>query len=136
MSRNSLIEKVEKEQKRQEHPLFHVGDTVDVHMRIIEGDKERIQIYGGTVIGKRGTGVSETFLVYRLAYGSSMEKMFLLHSPKIAKIVVKKRGKVRRAKLYYLRGQSGKKARVQELLKAKAVSSKASVSSVEEGQAN
>ena len=119
MSQNSLIEKIEKEQKQSNHPLFHVGDTIDVHMRIIEGDKERIQVYSGTVIGKKGTGISETFVVYRLAYGSSMEKIFLLHSPKISKIVVKKKGKVRRAKLYYLRGQSGKKARVQELLRAK-----------------
>ncbi len=122
MSQNSLIEKVEKEEKGKEHPLFRVGDTVDVHMRIIEGDKERIQVYSGTVIGRKGSGISETFTVYRIAYGSSMEKLFLLHSPKIAKIVVKKRGKVRRAKLYYIRGKSGKKARVQELLKAKSTS--------------
>lgn len=124
MSQNALIEKVTSKQKKTNPTPFRVGDTVDVHMRIIEGDKERIQIYSGIVLSKKGSGISETFTVYRNAYGSSMEKVFLIHSPKVAKIVVKKQGKVRRAKLYYLRGVSGKKARVGELIEGRAVEKK------------
>jgi len=119
VSQNALMELVESQQKKDKVTSFNIGDTVDIHMRIVEGNKERIQVYSGTVIAKKGSGVSETFSVYRHAYGSNMEKVFLLHSPKISKIVVKKKGKVRRAKLYYLRGESGKKARVQELLTTK-----------------
>lgn len=91
---------------------FNVGDTIRVHTRIIEGEKERIQIFTGTVIARKGTGLSETFSVHRVAYGEGMERVFPLHSPRIAKIEVVKEGHVRRGKLYYLRGTSGKKAKV------------------------
>jgi large subunit ribosomal protein L19 len=99
---------------KQKVPSFNVGDTVRVQTRIIEGDKERLQAFMGTVIAKKGQGLSETFTIYRNAYGSSMDRVFLLHSPRIADIEVIRPGKVRRAKLYYLRGRSGKKAKVKE----------------------
>lgn len=91
---------------------FNVGDTVKVHTRIIEGEKERIQVFTGTVIARKGTGISETFSVHRVAYGEGMERVFPLHSPRIAKIEVLKEGHVRRGKLYYLRGTSGKAAKI------------------------
>ncbi len=94
--------------------MFNIGDTVRVNTRIIEGDKERLQAFAGTVIAKKGTGLSETFTIYRNAYGSNMDRVFLLHSPRIASIEVVRPGKVRRAKLYYLRGKSGKSAKVRE----------------------
>lgn len=112
MSRNQVIVEIEKGYLKDKLPSFNVGDTVKVHTRIIEGNKERTQVFTGTVIAKKGKGLSETFSVYRIAYGCSMEKVFLLHSPRIAKIEVTRAGKVRRAKLYYLRGVTGKKARV------------------------
>src|SRR4029079_449978 len=89
-----------------------VGDTIRVHTRIIEGEKERIQVFTGTVIARKGTGLSETFSVHRVAYGEGMERVFLLHSPRIAKMEVIKEGHVRRSKLYYLRGTSGKASKV------------------------
>lgn len=113
MTRSAIIQKLEKQQKRKDVPDFRIGDTVRVHTRIIEGDKERIQVYTGTVIARKGTGLSETFSVHRVAYGEGMERVFPLHSPRVAKIEVLKHGRVRRAKLYYLRGTSGKKAKVQ-----------------------
>src|SRR5690606_27616296 len=91
---------------------FNVGDTIKVHIRIIEGEKERIQIFTGTVIARKGAGISETFSLYRVAYKTGMERVFPLHSPRIAKIEVMSAGKVRRAKLYYLRGATGKAAKV------------------------
>lgn len=94
--------------------MFNIGDTVRVNTRIVEGEKERIQAFTGTVIAKKGSGLSETFTLYRNAYGSSMDRVFLLHSPRIAGIEVVRPGKVRRAKLYYLRGLSGKAAKVRE----------------------
>lgn len=94
--------------------MFNIGDTVRVNTRIIEGEKERLQAFSGTVIAKKGSGLSETFTIYRNAYGSSMDRVFLLHSPRIASIEVVRPGKVRRAKLYYLRGLSGKAAKVRE----------------------
>lgn len=112
MSKSEIIKKIEKEQMRKKLPAFRVGDTVRVHTRIIEGEKERVQIFTGTVIARRGTGVSETFSVHRVAYGEGMERVFPLHSPRIAKIEVVKQGKVRRGKLYYLRGTTGKAAKV------------------------
>jgi large subunit ribosomal protein L19 len=112
MSRSSVIEKLESQQLKKDLPAFRVGDTVRVHVRIIEGDKERIQAFMGTVIARKGTGLSETFSVHRVAYGEGMERVFLLHSPRIAKIEVVKEGDVRRSKLYYLRGTSGKAAKV------------------------
>ena len=102
-------------------PDFRVGDTVSVHTRIIEGEKERLQVFTGTVIARKGSCLSETFSIYRVSYGSGMEKVFMVHSPRIAKIEVVKMGDVRRGKLYYLRGASGKKAKVKERIRPKAV---------------
>lgn len=112
MSKHQSIQKLEQKQLKKSPDDFHVGDTVRIHTRIIEGEKERIQIFTGTVIARKGTGLSETFSVHRVAYGTGMERVFLLHSPRIAKIEIVKEGKVRRAKLYYLRGTSGKAAKV------------------------
>ena len=112
MSRSAIIEKLEKAQLKKEIASFQIGDTIRVHIRIIEGDKERLQVFMGTVIARRGAGLSETFSVHRVAYGEGMERVFMLHSPRIAKIEVVKEGEVRRAKLYYLRGTSGKAAKV------------------------
>jgi large subunit ribosomal protein L19 len=114
VSRSPFIEEVEKEYLKTEVPVFNIGDTVRVNTRIIEGDKERLQAFAGTVVAKKGTGLSETFTIYRNAYGSAMDRVFLLHSPRIANIEVIRPGKVRRAKLYYLRGRSGKAAKVRE----------------------
>lgn len=112
MSRNAIIEKLEKEQLKTDIPEFGIGDTIRVHLRIIEGNKERIQIFQGTVIARKGTGNSETVSLHRVAYGEGMERVFLLNSPRISSIDVVKHGLVRRSKLYYLRGTKGKKARV------------------------
>jgi large subunit ribosomal protein L19 len=112
MSKSAIIQEYEKKQMKKEVPIFHVGDTLAVKTRIIEGDKERFQTFTGTVIGRKGTGVAETFAMHRVAHGEGMERIFLLHSPRIAEIQVMKEGDVRRAKLYYLRGTSGKKAKV------------------------
>ena len=120
MSRKREIEELEKAYLKMNIPEFNIGDTVRVNTRIIEGEKERLQAFSGTVIAKKGTGLSETFTLYRNAYGSSMDRVFLLHSPRIASIEVMRPGKVRRAKLYYLRGKSGKKAKVRELYVAEA----------------
>lgn len=114
MSQCQLIEEIEQQYLKKDVPLFRVGDTVNVHMRLIEGEKERIQIFSGTVIARRGKGLSETFVLYRVSYGAGMERVFMVHSPKIAKIEVARSGKVRRGKLYYLRGASGKAAKVKE----------------------
>lgn len=113
MSKNELIKKLEKSQyKTADREAFREGDTVKVYTRIIEGEKERIQVFMGTVIARKGSGLSETFSVHRVAYGEGMERVFLLHSPRISKIEVMKRGRVRRGKLYYLRGTSGKASKV------------------------
>ena len=90
-----------------------------VHIRIIEGEKERIQAFTGTVVARKGSGLSETFSVYRIAYGVNMERIFILHSPRVAKIEVLRKGKVRRAKLYYILGQSGKAAKIKEKIGVK-----------------
>ncbi|MCR4905624.1 MAG: 50S ribosomal protein L19, partial [Clostridiales bacterium] len=95
---------------------FNIGDTVRVHNLIKEGTRERIQMYEGTVIGKHGGGISETFTVRRMAYGVGVEKTFPLHSPHVVKVDVLRRGKVRRAKLYYLRDRVGKSSKVKELI--------------------
>jgi len=115
VSRTPVIEELEKSYLKKDVPLFYVGDTIRVQTRIIEGDKERTQAFTGTVIAKKGTGLSETFSLYRHAYGSNMERVFLLHSPRIAQIEIVRSGKVRRAKLYYIRGKSGKAIKVREL---------------------
>lgn len=112
MSKHALVQKLEKKHMKKNPGKFQVGDTVRVHTRIIEGEKERIQVFTGTVIAKKGTGLSETFSVHRVAYGEGMERVFPLHSPRISKVEVVKEGHVRRGKLYYLRGTSGKAAKV------------------------
>ena len=114
MSRSPVIQELEQEYMKKEVPSFNIGDTVRVSTRIVEGEKERLQAFTGTVVAKKGGGLSETFTIYRTAYGSSMDRVFLLHSPRIAGIEVIRAGKVRRAKLYYLRGLSGKAAKVRE----------------------
>ena len=114
MSRSPVIQELESEYIKKEAPSFNIGDTVRVSTRIIEGEKERLQAFTGTVIAKKGSGLSETFTLYRTAYGSSMDRVFLIHSPRIATIEVIRSGKVRRAKLYYLRGRSGKATKIRE----------------------
>ena len=103
-----------KEQLKESVPAFHVGDTIRVHNKIKEGTRERIQMFEGTVIARHGGGISETFTVRRVAYGVGVEKTFPLHSPNVEKVVVTRIGKVRRAKLYYLRDRVGKASRVKE----------------------
>ena len=110
----NIIEILEKEQLRSDIPAFGPGDTVRVHARIVEGTRERIQVFEGVVIGRQGTGVRETFTVRRIASGVGVERLFPVHSPRIAQIEVTRRGIVRRAKLYYLRGLTGKAARIRE----------------------
>ena len=104
------------EQLKETVPVFNVGDTIRVHNLIKEGTRERIQMYEGTVIGKHGGGISETFTVRRMAYGVGVEKTFPLHSPDVVKLDVRRRGTVRRAKLYYLRDRVGKSSKVKELI--------------------
>lgn len=115
MSRSPYIVEVETPYLKKDAPSFAIGDTVRVQTRIIEGEKERLQAFTGMVVAKKGTGLSETFTVYRTAYGSSMERVFLLHSPRIAGVEVMRSGKVRRAKLYYMRGLSGKATKLREI---------------------
>ncbi|PAJ10182.1 50S ribosomal protein L19 [Staphylococcus aureus] len=115
MTNHKSIEAVTKSQLRTDLPSFRPGDTLRVHVRIIEGTRERIQVFEGIVIKRRGGGVSETFTVRKISSGVGVERTFPLHTPKIEKIEVKRRGKVRRAKLYYLRSLRGKAARIQEI---------------------
>jgi large subunit ribosomal protein L19 len=105
-----IIRKIESEQMKTDIAPFKVGDTVKVHTRVIEGDKERIQLFSGIVIGRRGTGLNSSFTVRRISYGEGVERVFPLHSPRIAKIEVERQGNVRRAKLNYLRNRKGKQA--------------------------
>lgn len=109
-----LIRHVEEQYLRPDIPDFRVGDRVEVHQRILDGPKERIQVFEGDVIARQHDGVRETFTVRRIVQGEGVERIFPLHSPRIAKIVVKKAGKVRRAKLYYLRDRVGKATRIRE----------------------
>ncbi len=109
-----MIQAFVNEQMKTELPTFHIGDTVRVHNKIKEGEKERIQMYEGTVIAKRNGGISETFTVRRIAYGVGVEKTFPIHSPNVVKVDVIRVGKVRRAKLYYLRDRVGKAAKTKE----------------------
>ncbi|MBI2923772.1 MAG: 50S ribosomal protein L19 [Planctomycetes bacterium] len=111
---NPIIALIEKENFRKTIPAFDIGDTVDVHVKIIEGDKERVQVYTGTVISRKGSGTRSAFTVRRIVQGEGVERVFPLHSPKIVDVVVKKHGRVRRAKLYYLRGRVGKGTKVKE----------------------
>ena len=107
---NSIIDAIEREQFKKEIANFKVGDSVRVHTRVVEGDKERIQIFAGIVIGRKGRGLNETFTVRRISYGEGVERIFPLHSPRIAKLEVEKQGRARRAKLNYLRERKGKEA--------------------------
>ena len=113
-----LLKAMTNEQLKSEVPQFNVGDTVKVHNLVKEGAKERIQIFEGTVIAKHGGGISETFTVRRVTYGCGVEKTFPLHSPHVAKVDVVREGKVRRAKLYYLRDRVGKASKGKEKSKA------------------
>jgi large subunit ribosomal protein L19 len=106
----TTIEKIESEQLKKDVTSFKVGDTVKVHTRVVEGDKERIQIYSGIVIGRNGAGLNANFTVRRVSYGEGVERVFPLHSPRIAKIEVERQGAVRRSKLNFLRDRKGKSA--------------------------
>ena len=111
-----IVKAIGNEQMKKEVPQFSIGDTVKVHNRIKEGTRERIQIFEGTVIRKKNGGISETFTVRRISYGVGVEKTFPIHSPNVEKVEVIRRGKVRRARLYYLRERTGKSAKVKEKL--------------------
>lgn len=106
----NIIDKIEKEQLKEDITPFNVGDTVKVHCRVLEGDKERVQIFEGLVIAKAGSSVNASFTVRKISYGEGVERVFPLHTPRIAQIEVVSRGKVRRAKLHYLRNRIGKRA--------------------------
>ncbi len=110
----NLIHSLEQEQVKKDIVRFNPGDTVRIHVKVVEGGRERIQVFEGVVIRRRGGGIGETFTVRRVSYGVGVERTFPLHSPKIDKIEVVRRGRVRRAKLYYLRGLRGKAARIQD----------------------
>src|SRR2546423_8021004 len=111
---NNLLKHVESQYLKKDVPQFRVGDTVDVHTRIVEGDKERIQVFSGTVIMKKGSGINETFTVRRIVNNEGVERVFPIHSPFIAKVLVKRSGTTRRAKLFYLRQRVGKSVRLTE----------------------
>ena len=122
----ALLEKIHSEQFRKEKAEFNVGDSVRVHTKVVEGDKERIQIFAGVVIGKRCRGLNETFAVRRISYGEGVERVFPVHSPRVDKIEVERKGSVRRAKLTYLRKRLGKGATlVKELEREKPAAAKA-----------
>ena len=110
-----LLNSIVKDQLRTDIPEFKAGDSVKVHVRIVEGDRERIQLFEGVVIKRRGGGISETFTVRKISYGVGVERTFPIHTPKIEKIEVSRRGRVRRAKLYYLRNLRGNAARIREI---------------------
>ncbi len=112
----NIIDQINQGNMKKETPSFNIGDTVKVSVKVIEGTRERIQIFEGVVIAKRHGGISETFTVRRMSFGIGVERTFPVHSPKIAKVEVVRKGKVRRAKLYYLRGLTGKAAKVKEVL--------------------
>ena len=110
-----LLQKAAQASIKQDPPKFRVGDTVNVSVRIIEGEKQRIQVFNGTVLAKRGSGISETFTVRRIVNGEGVERTFPLHSPKVAGVEVVRSGKIRRAKLYFLRDRVGKSTRLKEI---------------------
>jgi large subunit ribosomal protein L19 len=116
---NKLIQHVESQYLKKDVPQFRVGDTVDVHTRIVEGDKERIQIFTGTVIMQKGSGINTTFTVRRIVNNEGVERIFPVHSPFIAKVVVRRSGETRRAKLFYLRDRVGKAVRLTESRKVR-----------------
>ncbi len=110
----NIVQEITREQLRQDIPAFRPGDTLKVYVKVREGSRERIQLFEGVVIKRRGGGISETFTVRKISYGVGVERTFPLHSPRIDRIEVASRGKVRRAKLYYLRNLRGKAARIEE----------------------
>ncbi|WP_339215479.1 50S ribosomal protein L19 [Solibacillus sp. FSL W8-0372] len=112
---SNIITEITKDQLRSDLPSFKPGDTVKVHVKIVEGTRERIQLFEGVVIKRRGGGISETFTVRKISYGVGVERTFPVHTPKIANLDVVRKGKVRRAKLYYLRNLRGKAARIKEI---------------------
>lgn len=112
----TILEQVQKEGLKSSVPEFKIGDTVKVFYKVVEGDKERIQAYEGTVIARKNKDISENFTVRRISYGVGVERTFLIHSPRIDRIEVVRSGKVRRAKLYYLRGRKGRSAKLKEVL--------------------
>jgi large subunit ribosomal protein L19 len=114
MMNNIILNAIEKPQMKSGIPSFRVGDTVRVHAKVVEGDKERIQVFEGVVIGRQGSGMREAVRVRKLSYGVGVERLFPLHSPMVDKIELAKEGKVRRAKLYYLRGLRGRASRIKE----------------------
>ncbi|HHU12559.1 MAG TPA: 50S ribosomal protein L19 [Clostridiaceae bacterium] len=116
---NLLVKAVESEFLRDAHEQVEIGDHVKVHLKIKEGTRERVQIFEGTVIGRKGVGVNETITVRRLSYGVGVERVLPVHSPKIVRIEIVRKGRVRRAKLFYLRDRVGKRARVKEKLRPK-----------------
>ncbi|GGJ21795.1 50S ribosomal protein L19 [Paenibacillus hunanensis] len=111
----NIIQAITQDQLRKDVPNFRAGDTLKVHVKVIEGTRERVQLFEGVVIKRQGGGISETFTVRKISYGVGVERTFPVHSPKIDKLEVARRGKVRRAKLYYLRELRGKAARIKEL---------------------
>jgi large subunit ribosomal protein L19 len=117
----SKIDRIEEAYARQDLPQFGVGNTVDVHVLIREGEKERIQVFSGTVIRKRGKGLSATFTVRRIVHGEGVERIFPLHSPFVTKVEVKRLGRVRRSRLYFLRDRTGKSTRLREIIDTKRV---------------
>jgi large subunit ribosomal protein L19 len=122
----ALLDRIESEQFRKEPANFAVGDTVRVHTRVVEGDKERIQVFSGVVIGRRGRGLNETFTVRRISYGEGVERVFPLHSPRVDKVEVERKGSVRRAKLTYLRKRLGRGATLVKEWEGKAAEEAAS----------
>lgn len=112
--KTALLQKVEQSQMKDEAPEFTVGDSVQVHVKIKEGDKERVQVYSGLVIARDGGGATETFTVRRISFGVGVERVFPLHSPYVVKVKVERRGKTRRAKLYYMRKRTSKQSRLKE----------------------
>lgn len=112
-----LLDDITKAYLRKDIPQFSVGDTVNLEVKIIEGEKEKLQWFKGVIIARRGSGLSETFVVRKVSYGEGVERTFFLNSPRISRLEVIKKGKVRRAKLYYLRGKIGKRAKIKELAK-------------------
>ena len=111
----NILDKINRENCRTDLPDFNIGDTIKVHTKIIEGTTERIQVFTGTVIARKNSGIQESVTVRRVSYGQGVERVFPLNSPRIAKIEIERRGKVRRSKLYYLREKIGKAAKVKEL---------------------
>ena len=111
-----LIKELESQQLKKEMPVINVGDTVRVQVKVVEGSRERLQAFEGTVIAKKHGGIAETFTVRRLSHGCGVERVFPIHSPKVASVELVRKGRVRRGKLYYLRGRVGKAAKVKEVL--------------------